>query len=141
MDYEEFGSNKSLLNPDDIYTNYEDNISTLLASNGVVDKNNFKYYDADSKYLRKRNTVIKLSNNIGEEYLDKISSIMYLWQLENKDEVVEDVSLSMMKTIYLGDDFVLFITEKDNYIKFILPYDERATKEVNLIINTIEEMN
>ncbi len=139
IDYDDFASNKNLLNPDDIYTNYEDNISTLLASNDIVDKNNFKYYDADAKYLRKRNTVIKLSNNIGEEYLDKISAIMYLWQLENPDELIEDVSLSVMKTIYLGDDFVLFVTEKNNYIKYILPYDERASKEVNLIINTIEE--
>ena len=139
LDYEEFASNPSLLNPEDIYTNYEDNISTLLASNGVVDKNNFKYYDADSKYLRKRNTVIKLSNNIGEEYLDKISAIMYLWQLENPNEQIEDISLSMMKTIYLGDDFILFITEKDNIIKYVLPYDERATKEVSMIISTIEE--
>ncbi len=141
LDYEEFGSNKSLLNPEDIYTNYEDNISTLLASNGVVDKNNFKYYDADAKYLRKRNTVIKLSNNIGEEYLDKISAIMYLYHLEYPEEPMEDISLGMMKTIYLGDDFILFITEKNNYIKYVLPYDERASKEVGLIINEIEELN
>ncbi len=139
IDYEEFANNKSLLNPEDIYTNYEDNISTLLASNDIVDKNNFKYYDADAKYLRKRNPVIKISNNIGEEYLHKISAIMYLYYLENPNTPQEDISLSMMKTIYLGDDFILFVTEKNNLIKFILPYDERASKEVQLIINTIEE--
>ena len=64
---------------------------------------------------------------------------MYLWQLENPNEQIEDISLSMMKTIYLGDDFVLFITEKDNIIEYVLPYDERATKEVSMIISTIEE--
>ncbi len=140
LDYKEFAKNENLLNPYELYTNYEDNISTLLTSSIVVDKNNFKYYDADSKYYRKREDVIKLSNNIGEEYLNRIDAIMYLWQLENQDVMQEDIVLNMMKTIYLGDDFVLFITEKNNYIKFVLPYDERASKEVDLIVKEIEKI-
>lgn len=141
IDFDEFTKNESLLNPYDIYTNYEDNISTLLASSGVVDKNNFKFYDADSKYLRKRNSAIKLSNNIGEDYLNKINAIIYLWQLENENELKEDIVLSMMKTIYLGDDYVVFVTEKGNCIELVLPYDERAKKEVQLIINEIEKID
>ena len=137
-DFDNFTNNESLINPYDMYTNYEDNISTLLASNNIVDKNNFKYYDADNKYLRRRNDVIKLSNNIGEEYLNKIDAIMYLCKLED-NTINTDIHLSMINTIYLGDDFVLFVTEKNNYLKYILPYDSRALKEVNAIINKIEE--
>ena len=40
----------------------------------------------------------------------------------------------MIDTIYLGDDFVLFVTNRDNVIKFVLPYDERAPKEVDLLL-------
>ena len=139
-DFENFANNDSILNAEDIYTNYEDNISTLLANSDIVDKNNFKFYDAEDKYLRKRNDVIKLSNNIGEEYLNKVDAIMYLCKLED-NTINTDVHLSMINTIYLGDDFVLFVTEKNNYLKFVLPYDSRAIKEVEMIIKKIEETN
>lgn len=138
-DFEEFAEQPNLLNPNNIYTNYEDNISTLLASSNIVDKNNFKYYDADSKYYRRRNNVIKLSNNIGEEYLTKIDTILYLCKKEDDSINIDDITLSSMKTIYLGDDYCLLVTERNNILKFILPYDERAPKEVDLIIETIEK--
>ena len=137
-DYEIFSKNKNLLNTDELYTNYEDNISTLLASDNVVDKNNFKYYDADSKYYRKRNDIIKLSNNVGEEYLNKIDTILYLCKLEDDSIDLDNLSLNMMDTIYLGDDYVVFVTNRENVLKFILPYDERAHKEVEMLIKQIE---
>ena len=127
-----------MLNTDELYTNYEDNISTLLASDNVVDKNNFKYYDADSKYYRKRNDIIKLSNNVGEEYLNKIDTILYLCKLEDDSIDLDNLSLNMMDTIYLGDDYVVFVTNRENVLKFILPYDERAHKEVEMLIKQIE---
>ena len=43
--------------------------------------------------------------------------------------------LSIIDTIYLGDDYVLFVTNKDNVLKFVLPYDERATKEVDVLLS------
>jgi hypothetical protein len=45
----------------------------------------------------------------------------------------------MIDTIYLGDDYVLFVTNRDNVLKFVLPYDERAHKEIELIINQIKK--
>ncbi len=136
-DFENFSEYDNLLNVEDIYTNYEDNISTLLASSNVVDKNNFKYYDADDKYYRIRNNVIKLSNNIGEEYLNKIDTILYLCKMEDESIDISNITLNTMKNIYLGDDYVLFVTEKNNVIKFVLPYDERANKEIALIMEDI----
>ncbi len=138
-DFEEFSKNKNLLNIEDMYTNYQDNISTLLASDKIVDKNNFKYYDADNKYYRKRNNVVRLSNNIGEEYLEKIDTILYLCKLEDDNVDLNNITLSMIDTIYLGDDYVLFVTNRDNILKFVLPYDERATKEIEMVIKKIEE--
>ncbi len=138
-DYEAFNEYDNLLDCDEIYTNYEDSISTLLASDSVVDKNNFKYYDADDKYYRRRNNVLRLSNNIGEEYLNKIDSILYLCKLEDDSIDISNITLSSIDTIYLGDDFVLFVTNRDNIIKFVLPYDERASKEVELIMLQIEK--
>lgn len=136
-DYKEFISYKYLLNNDCIYTNYSNYISTLLASNDVVDKNNFLYYDADNKYLRKRNNVIKLSNNIGEEYIGKIDSILYLCNKINNDNI-SDISLSSMDSIYLGDDFVLFVSNKMDIFKYVLPYDERANEEIKLILDSLK---
>lgn len=138
-DFESFSKCNNLLNIDDLYTNYEDNISTLLASDNVVDKNNFKSYDADAKYYRKRNNPIRLSNNIGEEYLNKIDTILYLCNLENPDMKVNNIILSTIDTIYLGDDYVIFVTDRDNIMKYVLPYDERATKEVEMIMNQIKK--
>lgn len=138
-DYEIFSENKNLLNPDDIYTNYKDNISTLLASSLVVDKNNFKYYDAEDKYYRRRNNAVKLSNNVNEEYLKRIDTILYLCKKEDDSVNIDNISLSNIDTIYLGDDYVILVTEKNNVIKYILPYDERATKEVEMILDTIEK--
>ena len=138
-DYERFSEYKNLLDNEELYTNYEDNISTLLASDSVVDKNNFKYYDADDKYYRRRNNIIRLSNNIGEEYLNRIDTILYLCKLEDDSIDIDNITLSMIDTIYLGDDFVLFITNRDNVLKFVLPYDERAPKEVELIMLQIKE--
>lgn len=138
-DYERFSEYKNLLDNEELHTNYEDNISTLLASDNVVDKNNFKYYDADDKYYRRRNNIIRLSNNIGEEYLNRIDTILYLCKLEDDSIDIDNITLSMIDTIYLGDDFVLFITNRDNVLKFVLPYDERAPKEVELIMLQIKE--
>ena len=136
-DFEHFKNNNTLFNSDKLYTNYDDGITTLLANSCIVDKNNFKYYDADAKYFRKRNKVIKLSNNIGEEILNKIDAIIDLCREENVKGSEINVSLDMIDTIYLGDDFVLFVTKRENVIKYILPYDTRANNEVNLIINSL----
>lgn len=138
-DYEEFINNGNLLNISDIETNYEDNISTLLASDNIVDKNNFKYYDADAKYYRKRNDVIRLSNNVGEEYLNRIDTILYLCKMEDSSVDINNITLSMIDTIYLGDDYVLLVTNRDNILKFVLPYDKRANKEIDLLIKQIEK--
>lgn len=138
-DFEEFANNKNLLNPSNITTNYEDNISTLLASSNIVDKNNFKYYDADAKYYRRRNSVIKLSNNISGEYVWRINAILYLCKLEDDSVNTDDIMLSGVSSIYLGDDYCLFITERNNILKFVLPYDERAPKEIELLLKEIEK--
>ena len=74
-----------------------------------------------------------------EEYLNKIETILYLCKLENENTDIENITLSMFDTIYLGDDYVVFITNKDNIMKYILPYDERAIKEVDLLIEAIEK--
>ena len=137
-DYDEFISYKGLLRRY-IDTNYEDSISTLLASDTIVDKNNFKCYDADAKYYRKRNNVIRLSNNIGEEYLTKIDTILYLCKLEDPSIDINNITLSMIDTIYLGDDYVLFVTNRDNILQFVLPYDERAHNEIDMILNQIKK--
>ncbi len=139
MDYKNFIEHTGLIDPDNMYTNYEDNISTLLANSKVIDKYNFKFYDAEDKYLRIRNDVIKLSNNIGEEYIRKIDTILYLCKLEDNSISIEDISLGHMEKIYIGDDFVVFLTNKGNILKFVLPYDERADMEVNLIIEAIKK--
>ena len=135
IDYDEFRNNKNLLD-DELYTNYNDNTTTLLANSNVIDKNNFKYYDADAKYYRNRSNVVKLSNNIGEEYVDRINSIIYLWRLCNPNNEIDEINLSSYNTIYLGDDFVLF----DNgweIAEFVLPFDERANLEIKLILDSL----
>jgi len=139
-DYEEFIKNNNLLkNSDKMYTNYADSINTLLANDMVVDKKNFKIYDADDSYLRKRNYVVKLSNNVNEDNLNKIDTILYLCKLENKEISIDNLNLSNMDTIYLGDDFVLFVTEGNHILEYILPYDKRALKEVDLIKSSLEK--
>lgn len=135
-DYEEFLNNSNLINKDNFYTNYEDNISTLLASSNIVDKNNFKYYDAEDKYYRKRNNVIKLSNNIGEEYLNRIDTILYLCKQIDESIDIDNISLSTIDTIYLGDDYCLFVYN-NSVTKYVLPYDNRANKEIDLIIESL----
>lgn len=137
-DYEVFSTYENLLNPEDIYTNYQDNISTLLASSMVVDKNNFKYYDAEDKYYRRRNSVVKLSNNVNEEYLKKMDTILYLCKKEDDSINIDHISLSDVDTIYLGDDYVLFVTENHHILRYVLPYDERAQKEIDMIVQTLE---
>ena len=138
-DYKEFCSYDFLLNPHNMYSNYSDNITTLLASNDVVDKNNFLYYDCEAKYLRKRNSIIKLSNNVGEEYIDKIDSILCLCKKLDNDINIDNIRLSNMNTIFLGDDFVLFVSNKNDIFKYVLPYDDRALKEIDLILESIKD--
>lgn len=137
-DFDEFRKSKYLntINNNVFYTNYKEKISTILASSNIVDKNNFKYYDPESKYLRNRNNVIKLSNNIEDYYIHKINTIINLCKIEKVCEYDGDIKLSTIDTIYLGDDFVLFLTNNKQFIKYILPYDKRALNEVNLIIKS-----
>lgn len=141
-DYEVFMNypNLNTISENGFYTNYGDNITTLLASSLIVDKNNFKYYDPDDKYCRRRNSVIKLSNNIESGYLAKINMIIKMCELENIDvDYKGDISLSLMRSIYLGDDFVLFESNTDQIIKYVLPYDKRAMREIDLIMESLKE--
>lgn len=135
-DYESFISNDNLLGDGEIVANYEDNVSTLLASSAIVDKNNFRYYDAEDKYYRRRNSVIKLSNNIGEDYLNRIDTLLYLCKMEDESLNIEDITLSNINTIYLGDDFVVFVYD-NTVLKYVLPYDGRAMKEIDIIMEGI----
>ena len=131
-DFEEFSKNENLLNYDELYTSFEDSISTLLASNKVIDKASFKYYLPTNSYKRIRNKVIKLSNNISEEFSKRISTIIDLYKLEYGEEDIS-INLNNIDTIYLGDDFVVYVTDKKELMEFVLPYDKRAKDEIKYI--------
>lgn len=139
IDFEDFKNNPNLntISEEGFYNNFSDNVTVLLASSKIVDKNNFKYYDVDAKYLRKRNNVIKLSNNIEESYIKRIKLLIDLCKEEKSANFDGDVDLNTVDTIFLGDDFVIFITRNKQIIKYILPYDERAKREVELIIDSL----
>ncbi len=141
LDYLEFKKSKYLntINNDGFYNNYKEKVSTILACSVVVDKNNFKYYDAEAKYLRNRNNVLKLSNNLEDYYINKINTIISLCNKEGTSDFLGDIKLSTVDTIYLGDDFVIFITNNKQLIKYILPYDSRAINEVNLIVESLKK--
>ena len=140
-DYFEFKKTKFLNNmsSEGFYNNYNEKVSTILASSAVVDKNNFKYYDAEAKYLRNRNNVLKLSNNLDDYYINKINTIITICNEEGTSEFLGDIKLSTIDTMYLGDDFVIFITNNKQIIKYILPYDNRAINEVNLIVDSLKK--
>ena len=53
--------------------------------------------------------------------------------------IVESPSKATIINRYLGDDYVLFVTNRDNVLKFVLPYDDRAHKEIEMILNKIEK--
>ena len=140
-DYQEFRKSRYLntINADGFYNNYKEKVSTILASSVVLDKNNFKYYDAEAKYLRNRNKVLKLSNNLEDYYINKINTIIGICNMEGTSEFIGDVKLSTIDTIYLGDDFVIFITNNKQLFKYVLPYDNRAYNEVKLIIDSLNQ--
>ncbi len=138
VDYMEFSKNDGLLNLDEFYDNYKDNITTLLASDTVIDKDSFKYYLPNVYYERKRNEAIKLSNNMGEEYSDRINTIVELVKAEKK---IDNFNLDRNKidTFYLGDDYVLMVTNEGEIIDFVLPYDSRAKDEVKNLYELIKK--
>ena len=53
------------------------------------------------------------------------------------EEQLDEIILSDIDTIYLGDDFVIFINE-DTLVKYVLSYDERVYKEVELIETSLK---
>ncbi len=131
-DFKEFINTKYVLRKrDNIYTNFEDNYATLVANSLVVDKNNYKYYDATNCYLRKRNDVIKLSKNLDENYYNKICLIMSLSNNKN-------TGLDKFDTIYLGDDFVIVVYGKSTIV-YNLEYDVRAIQEIDTILDIIKK--
>jgi hypothetical protein len=121
---------------EEIDTDYEGN-SSIMSSNMVIDKDNFKYYEPTVMYYRKRNNVIKLSNNINDDYLSKIDNILYLCKLDDKNVNIDDIKLSNMDTIFMGDDFVLFKNEKGHIFKYNLNYDKRSINEINILLDSL----
>ena len=109
----------------------------LQRHNVVIDKDNFKYYEPTVMYYRKRNNVIKLSNNINDDYLSKIDNILYLCKLDDKNVNIDDIKLSNMDTIFMGDDFVLFKNEKGHIFKYNLNYDKRSINEINILLDSL----
>ena len=71
------------------------------------------------------------------EALNKIDTILYLCNEENSEISIDNIVLNDIDTIYLGDDFVLFVTNKNSILKYVLPYDERANDEIKLIIESL----
>ena len=120
-------------------SNYSDNYKILLASSKVVDKNNFKYYDPESIYLRNRNPVIKLSNNVEEMYIRKIDVIMAICRDHNDALYDGEITLSTIDTIYLADDFVVFLSNNKQILKYELNYDKREDNELDLVLKSIEQ--
>ncbi len=141
MDYERFKGYAYLYSVSDegFYTNYSDNYKILLASSKVVDKNNFKYYDPESIYLRNRNPVIKLSNNVEEMYIRKIDVIMAICRDHNDALYDGEITLSTIDTIYLADDFVVFLSNNKQILKYELNYDKREDNELDLVLKSIEQ--
>jgi len=122
-DYSELINNK--------YSNYDDSFATLVANSVIVDKNNFKVYDSEEKYYRRRNSILRLCNNVDEACLRKINRIMLIL---NNGIVINDDYLSQIDSIFLGDDFVIFIDKKEKANIYQLPYDKRANIEIDTII-------
>ena len=140
-DYDDFKAYKYLYNVSDdgFFTNFSDNFKILVASSKVVDKNNFKYYDPESLYLRNRNPVLKLSNNIEDLYINKLEMIITLCKKYNMSEYDGDITLSTIDSIYLADDFVVFVTSNKQIIKYVLTYDKRVNSELDLVLNSINQ--
>ncbi len=140
-DYDDYKAYKYLYNVSDdgFYNNYPDNYKILVASSKVVDKNNFKYYDPESLYLRNRNPVLKLSNNIEDMYINKLDMIIALCKKNNLSEYDGDIVLSTIDSIYLGDDFVVFVTANKQIIKYVLQYDKRVNAELELVLKSINQ--
>ena len=120
-----------------LHTNYNDNISTLLASDKIIDRGSFKYYSPTDCYKRIRGSVTKLSNNIGENYQAQINTILYLFKLEYPEANI--ININSMDIIYLGDDFVLFVDDEKNFYEYVLPYDDRAKEEISSIKESLEK--
>jgi len=138
VDYLEFSKNDGLLNLDEFYDNYKDNISTLLASDTVIDKDNFKYYLPNSCYQRNRNHFIKLSNNVSEEYANKMRTIVKLVMEEKKINSI-NVDSDKIDTFFLGDDYVVMVDNNGEIFDFVLPYDIRAKEEIKEIYELIKK--
>ncbi len=139
VDFSSFYKNDNLLHLNEFYTNYDDGIATLLASAKVVDKDSFKSYTPIDTYYRNRRNIIKLSNNIGEEYIAKINTILELCKLEDNSIDTSNINLNNMDTIFLGDDFVVFVTDNKEIKEYVLPYDSRAKDEVSNIKEMMEK--
>ena len=141
MDYEEFKSYEYLYNVSDdgFYTNYTENNKILLANSKIVDKNNFKFYDPESIYLRNRNPVIKLSNNLEEYYIQRIEVIVAICKKHNDALYDGEITLSTIDTIYLADDFVVFLSNNKQILKYELNYDKREDNELELVLKSIEQ--
>ena len=140
-DYDDFKAYKYLYNVSDdgFYTNFSDNYKILVASSKVVDKNNFKYYDPESLYLRNRNPVLKLSNNLEDLYINRLEMIIALCKKYNMSEYDGDITLSTIDSIYLADDFVVFVTANKQVIKYVLNYDKRVKSELDLVLKSISQ--
>ena len=96
--------------------------------------NNFKFYDASDIYLRKRNPIVKLNKNFEPKYLNKINTIIELSSNNNKC-----INYKILDTLYLGDDFVILVNNDNSIIEYNLEYDERAKKEIDLIIKRVKK--
>ena len=138
VNYEEFKGVPYLLHPnEEIYTDYASGISILLSSSIPVEKDNFKFYDAEAKYLRPRNPVLKFSKSMDEKEEEALHKILSLWSHIDIHFSLDDIKFDEMETIYLGDDFIVFITDAKEVRSYVLPYDERAKKEAEKIIANI----
>lgn len=111
--------------------------TTVIKSTIPLSKTSFKDYEAKNIYNRVRNDVIVINAVCSKTILKRINKIVkdacFI-----KGTVYQEIKLDTIKTIYLGNDFVILIDKDDNIVTHILPYDKRAIEEVNTIINNFQ---
>ncbi|MGM9834964.1 MAG: hypothetical protein ACI31M_04225 [Bacilli bacterium] len=118
-----------------INDDFKNSAFTIIYSNLPINRDSFISYSAKDKYPRIRNEVIEINGICNVWQTKKIESIIKEYCLVNGIEM-RNTDIENYEKIYLFDDAVILIDKEKNIYSYVLPYDERAIKEVEGIIST-----
>ena len=108
----------------------------------IKGKGDFSFYQSDYYYMDERKEILEYDDNKKDDWEliglinKKITALKII--KENKEDVSK-IDVRSYKKVYCGEDFYVLVDKNGNVESFTCAYDDRSTKEMEIILSLVNK--